>query len=1340
LFDEPVKAGISDVGFYKTKNNMKKELLSIVLMILAIIVSEHVMAQSLPTYTVSIKATGNGRISPRIGDTTIDYEIREETYQLEVTEGDSVSIFVSADGDHRIEHVWFNDSIDIRMGGEHGLRWNGSGDMDYTNVFDAYYWEGHVTKDTKFDVQFRHMPVTHLLTMGTSNYGSVKITNNYKTHELAANNQAEYDIDEYDSLVVTLIPDENCILLSLTQADINNVNNPTDITSQVVTASDGSLRYVMASMTEDCYLTATFASTASPEPYAVLSEGNTVLTFYYDEKKAERDALNIDVDQWIVFDPVNPKDAGWWNQRGSITTVVFDTSFANCTSLTKTNNWFYECENLVTITGINNLKTDNVTNMEYMFAYCSSLTSLDVTGFNTQNVTDMSSMFRNCYGLTNLNVSGFNTQNVTDMGLMFSGCSGLTSLDVTGFNTQNVTNMRDLFERCSGLTSLDVTGFNTQNVTDMYGMFARCSSLTSLDVSGFNTTNVTSMGIMFYYCSGLTSLDVSGFNTSNVTDLSWMFSGCSSLTSLDVNGFDTSNATDISGLFEGCSSLTSLDVSNLKTDNVTSMDEMFERCSGLTSLDVSAFNTSNVTSMEYMFGRCDGLTTLDLSTFNTANVTNMSNMFRENIGLTSLNLSNFNTSNVTVLEYMFNNCPNITTLDLSSFNTTKVKDMDGMFGDCSALTTIYVGDNWTTANIENSYEMFAGCNNLVGGAGTQYNESHIDHTYAHIDEGTTNPGYFTNKNTLAPFEPIVVNLINNSDLEGNDNGNFYYRKILVLNEALPQEISNNVGVNESRGIRIETTDKQENVYDNELWFRLNQPVSEGTRFKLTYDYRADQEALVYVGAHSPAFFGDFIWDWMEPYVSFGTEWQTYTLEGTVSSIVSSDQKPLGSLAFSLNETPEANTYYFDNVKFEVYLDDQCPKPTFTQDNNTVSIHSPFDATIYYTLDGNEPTTNSPVYTGPLSFTQNETILAMAVVNGYEASPIATYQFEYTEPFNEAWFDGLTAYVMGGATLDDAFAQTGGRNEAAKTIAAIIWEGNTALTADMLQGINNPNLLVYVSEPSMAPQGIQNVVISGQAKEIILTDATSGNNNFFCPEPFWAEKISYTRNFQQHTEIGVSRGWEGLALPFNVQTITHQTHGELAPFEGMTNNAKPFWLRYYTGDNVESAHNIEAYVPYVIAMPNSNDYFPEYNQAGQVTFSASNTEVHETPDFSFMENEPNMQMMTIPTFQLKAKSDSIYAINVGEPRNNYAEGSVFESGLRDVRPFEIYTVHHGQGARPRFIPIPVQGNESNGIADIKVTEPTDHSQWYDLSGRKLSGEPMSKGIYIHKGQKVKKMKK
>ena len=330
------------------------------------------------------------------------------------------------------------------------------------------------------------------------------------------------------------------------------------------------------------------------------------------------------------------------------------------------------------------------------------------------------------------------------------------------------------------------------------------------------------------------------------------------------------------------------------------------------------------------------------------------------------------------------------------------------------------------------------------------------------------------------------------------------------------------------------------------------------------------------------------------------------------------------------------------------------------------------------------------------------------------------------------FDGLTAWVSGGTTLDDAFAETGGREVAARTIAAIIWENSSALTADMLQGIDNPNLLVYVNEASLAPQGVQNVIINGQAKEIILTDATSGNNNFFCPQPFRVEKISYTREFKQQTEVGVSRGWEGIALPFNVQTITHETKGTITPFG--SGNGKHFWLRAYDGEKMYSARGMEAYAPYVIAMPNSDSYFADYNLNGRVTFSATNTEVYETPDFSFMENEPGMPLMTIPVFQRKAQSDSIYAINVGQARGGHAEGSVFEAGLREVRPFEVYTVHHGQGARPRYIPIPAQGNDATGIKDIENISDA-RENWYDLNGRKLSGEPKAKGVYLQNGKKV-----
>lgn len=42
-------------------------------------------------------------------------------------------------------------------------------------------------------------------------------------------------------------------------------------------------------------------------------------------------------------------------------------------------------------------------------------------------------------------------------------------------------------------------------------------------------------------------------------------------------------------------------------------------------------------------------------------------------------------------------------------------------------------------------EMFYECNSLVGGAGTVYDGTKIDKTYARIDGGTSSPGYFTRK-------------------------------------------------------------------------------------------------------------------------------------------------------------------------------------------------------------------------------------------------------------------------------------------------------------------------------------------------------------------------------------------------------------------------------------------------------------------------------------------------------------------------------------------------------------------------------------------------------------------
>ena len=95
-----------------------------------------------------------------------------------------------------------------------------------------------------------------------------------------------------------------------------------------------------------------------------------------------------------------------------------------------------------------------------------------------------------------------------------------------------------------------------------------------------------------------------------------------------------------------------------------------------------------------------------------------------------------------------------TSLDISSFSTYKVTQTDNMFRGCFGLTTIYVGSDWNTGAITSGADMFLNCSNLVGGAGTTYNANRIDYTYAHIDGGENNPGYFTDKN--APTSYVIT--------------------------------------------------------------------------------------------------------------------------------------------------------------------------------------------------------------------------------------------------------------------------------------------------------------------------------------------------------------------------------------------------------------------------------------------------------------------------------------------------------------------------------------------------------------------------------------------------------
>ena len=68
--------------------------------------------------------------------------------------------------------------------------------------------------------------------------------------------------------------------------------------------------------------------------------------------------------------------------------------------------------------------------------------------------------------------------------------------------------------------------------------------------------------------------------------------------------------------------------------------------------------------------------------------------------------------------------------------------------------------------------------------------------------------------------------------------------------------------------------------------------------------------------------------------------------------------------------------------------------TYTQAQNVTISCTTEDVTIYYTTDGNAPTTNSTVYSAPINVSTNTTIKAMAAKSGYDNSAIATAEYAF----------------------------------------------------------------------------------------------------------------------------------------------------------------------------------------------------------------------------------------------------------------------------------------------------------------------------------------------------------
>lgn len=111
---------------------------------------------------------------------------------------------------------------------------------------------------------------------------------------------------------------------------------------------------------------------------------------------------------------------------------------------------------------------------------------------------------------------------------------------------------------------------------------------------------------------------------------------------------------------------------------------------------------------------------------------------------------------------------------------------------------------------------------------------------------------------------------------------------------------------------VKSADDPVNTYDTQFFVTASQAFNEGDKYRFTMSFKADKAAGSETQAHTaPGAYKH--WQFLSSAPSFTTEWQTQTWEGTISA----EQSGCNTIAFNLAVLGEANTYYFDDISFEI---------------------------------------------------------------------------------------------------------------------------------------------------------------------------------------------------------------------------------------------------------------------------------------------------------------------------------------------------------------------------------------------------------------------------------------
>ena len=232
-----------------------------------------------------------------------------------------------------------------------------------------------------------------------------------------------------------------------------------------------------------------------------------------------------------------------------------------------------------------------------------------------------------------------------------------------------------------------------------------------------------------------------------------------------------------------------------------------------------------------------------------------------------------------------------------------------------AIGDVYFSTEWETFNGE-----FTVPNDADGMKSIAFNLQH---------ELTATDYYFDNF-SVSYKKSQWTNIIVNSDMEGTDVSCFYVKENAMGSDNIYlAHITDGIGKDDSRAIRVRSTGNEENTWDTQFFIRLPYELPASTMYRLSFDHKAGKNAKSdFQCANEPKeYITYYIGENDTEDFSFTTEWQHYKKVYNVPSVCNGEKHSdadwldnFQTIYFSLAmDAPdgEATEYIIDNVKVEI---------------------------------------------------------------------------------------------------------------------------------------------------------------------------------------------------------------------------------------------------------------------------------------------------------------------------------------------------------------------------------------------------------------------------------------